>query len=676
LILGLLSASLMPVPASAAVRVIEGEVIFTLRAPEAKRVFLSGDFNNWNPEVEEMVKEGDTFEWSLFLVAGEYRYKFVVDGQWMNDPDNPPEDPTLGSLLVLAETEQGLRIKEVDAEGRPLGASFNPSARYIGRFIYEDESLDADQRLDATLNISDKAYSAAAVFRSLDDSWELSPLGSDIFLDRGRVDAQVWKCRLTAFENDTVWTSSEPFALVGRRGVYLYNAGYGKRGLTFDIPLFGGLVCRALFADKLEGHSLVSVLAADGTRGTVAGRVEDDSTSYSYRLDDEDSDVWVVEALLRLGDYRAGIVSRIDRGLHPGRLHTMQSLDSLFENTVYRTDEQWQGTALWVSGKIAGFLDATAAYGHGTAYLHRRGRTVAVADAPVGIDTGRDTEEWDSRRKIQGSRRVGGALTFYRPALRCRLGADYNWFEFGPEVYAESEANVLRCEIETAYRWGDWTGALHVEYIDQDYGDAPPAFHIYSPERNYWLRGGDGFLPETIAGLDEESFSLVRLTFTNGRRIFVAGDHIVEEDQHDRGPLRITLEAGMNAGGIMASFDYGYSRIAIERDLYERFYVQLDSRGSVYDKSAWGDAKGFLASYIETGYRSGRMEISLGFGFDPVVLDAVRNEYFDIGRTEQLRQAAEKYSRGSGDEAGRRLLDLEHAIETDRSLKLECIIGF
>jgi hypothetical protein len=340
LFIGLLFAVHIPAAASAAVRVIEGEVIFTLRAPEAKRVFLAGDFNNWNPEVEEMVKEGDTFEWSLFLVAGKYHYRFVVDGQWVNDPDNPPEDPQLGSPLVLVETEQGLRIKEVDDEGRPLGASFEPSARYIGRFIYENESLDAGQRIDVNIKVNDKKYSATAVFRSADDSWELSPLRSDIFLDRGHVETQVWKCRLTAFENDTIWTSSDPFTLAGPRGVYRYNAGYGKRGLSLDIPLTGSLVCRALFADKLEEHSAASVFEADGLRGIENGSAGGDSTSYTYRLGDEDSDVWVVEALLHLGDYRAGFVHRIDRGLHPGLLRTMQPLDGLFENAVYRTDER------------------------------------------------------------------------------------------------------------------------------------------------------------------------------------------------------------------------------------------------------------------------------------------------------------------------------------------------
>ena len=85
----LLMVALAPVVAAAAVRVDVDEVIFTLRAPDAKEVYLIGDFNQWNPTVEPMDLVDDHFEIGLFLVAGNYRYKFVVDGKTIVDPDNP-----------------------------------------------------------------------------------------------------------------------------------------------------------------------------------------------------------------------------------------------------------------------------------------------------------------------------------------------------------------------------------------------------------------------------------------------------------------------------------------------------------------------------------------------------------------------------------------------------------
>ena len=54
---------------------------------DAKKVFLAGDFNQWNPQVNRMTKSKDGyFRARMKLLPGEYQYKFVVDGMWCNDP--------------------------------------------------------------------------------------------------------------------------------------------------------------------------------------------------------------------------------------------------------------------------------------------------------------------------------------------------------------------------------------------------------------------------------------------------------------------------------------------------------------------------------------------------------------------------------------------------------------
>ena len=65
----------------------KGEVTFICDvAPEAKRVFLAGDFNQWDPSVRPMAKSRDgTFRARLKLAPGQYEYKFVADGNWLTD---------------------------------------------------------------------------------------------------------------------------------------------------------------------------------------------------------------------------------------------------------------------------------------------------------------------------------------------------------------------------------------------------------------------------------------------------------------------------------------------------------------------------------------------------------------------------------------------------------------
>jgi chromosome partitioning protein len=66
------------------------EVIFSARFDQAKRVLIAGDFNNWIPESTPMVKNGAPGKWtmSLPLRPGRYRYRFMVDGEWVTDPNN------------------------------------------------------------------------------------------------------------------------------------------------------------------------------------------------------------------------------------------------------------------------------------------------------------------------------------------------------------------------------------------------------------------------------------------------------------------------------------------------------------------------------------------------------------------------------------------------------------
>jgi chromosome partitioning protein len=70
------------------------EVIVHYRDPAAGEVRIAGDFNGWIPDrgVESRVQD-DAGEriWTkvLHLPPGTYQYRYVVDGEWREDPDNP-----------------------------------------------------------------------------------------------------------------------------------------------------------------------------------------------------------------------------------------------------------------------------------------------------------------------------------------------------------------------------------------------------------------------------------------------------------------------------------------------------------------------------------------------------------------------------------------------------------
>ena len=61
--------------------------MFSLKAPEATAVCLAGTFNDWEPEDRPMTL-GDNGAWktSMTLAKGVHEYRYVVDGEWCDDP--------------------------------------------------------------------------------------------------------------------------------------------------------------------------------------------------------------------------------------------------------------------------------------------------------------------------------------------------------------------------------------------------------------------------------------------------------------------------------------------------------------------------------------------------------------------------------------------------------------
>jgi len=63
---------------------------FVFHAPEATSVKIVGNFNNWIPaDTSNMARNKDgTWSKNLFLAPGSYQYRFVVDGNWVEDINN------------------------------------------------------------------------------------------------------------------------------------------------------------------------------------------------------------------------------------------------------------------------------------------------------------------------------------------------------------------------------------------------------------------------------------------------------------------------------------------------------------------------------------------------------------------------------------------------------------
>ncbi|MGB9823526.1 MAG: glucodextranase DOMON-like domain-containing protein [Candidatus Hydrothermia bacterium] len=103
----------------AKVEYAKGVLIFQLSAPEAKSVIVTGTFLSWDPTGISLKKEGNIWRAEYKLNPGTYEYKFIIDGTWKEDPDNPWKVPDgfggFNSRFTL--TEDGKLLFE---EQKPL----------------------------------------------------------------------------------------------------------------------------------------------------------------------------------------------------------------------------------------------------------------------------------------------------------------------------------------------------------------------------------------------------------------------------------------------------------------------------------------------------------------------------------------------------------------------------
>jgi len=62
--------------------------VFSITAPAAQSVQLVGDFTHWQERPINLRKEGSgVWRATVELKPGEHRYRFLVDGQWRDDPE-------------------------------------------------------------------------------------------------------------------------------------------------------------------------------------------------------------------------------------------------------------------------------------------------------------------------------------------------------------------------------------------------------------------------------------------------------------------------------------------------------------------------------------------------------------------------------------------------------------
>ncbi len=120
-------------------------ILFSYYSPGAGKIYVSGDFNGWKHGTTRLIKGKDNV-WRVILQLPpnrSYDYKYIVDGNWITDPNNPDLNPDTagGANSIVYIGEKGNLLSQDDPEhykftleGRGIKHDFFVSPKYNKKF--------------------------------------------------------------------------------------------------------------------------------------------------------------------------------------------------------------------------------------------------------------------------------------------------------------------------------------------------------------------------------------------------------------------------------------------------------------------------------------------------------------------------------------------------------------
>lgn len=242
--------------AFASVEIEEEEVVFRFTSARAERVFLVGDFNGWNPTLDMMVRTDSLFEARLFLVPGRYSYRFLVDGEPIEDRDNPCLDQGGNSCFTLFQREGVLEISFVDVFSglHPEGGERALTVRKVASSVVEKDqgSVFADIGFEGSFERKVDLDCSIGAFADAEKGRKIE--GSSVFL-RAEATYRAEKVSIKFFSREGgLLEESALLPLFGRIGPYSYTVGLMSRGFVFEGKLPGGTETWLAYVSRIKGY--------------------------------------------------------------------------------------------------------------------------------------------------------------------------------------------------------------------------------------------------------------------------------------------------------------------------------------------------------------------------------------------------------------------------------------
>ncbi|UCF06371.1 MAG: glycogen-binding domain-containing protein [bacterium] len=575
------------------------EMVFRLVAPSAKSVFLVGDFNGWNPTIDKLVELDGRFEIRLYLLPGRYRYRFLVDGVSMPDPDNPYRDTEANSYFILRETRRGYEIVYRESEGPEYGIEALV-ATLSGGVTAITGSDSASVFVGCDLHGRLDKYAEAGLDFGYDFTtrWEGDARGR-AYLVRGSALYRIGDRSIKAFNRLDELDLGDPLGLFGRIGPFGYPLGLFSRGILFDGTLLFGTKGRAFYASRINGYrSGLETFDQTGTGGTGV---------FGSR-DLTDSDLIGVKASGRWRRLRYSYLYRRDRRAKEGTWSVPYIEDRIFKGFESLSIH---GFCLSLEDDHGLRLDAE--------YLRGRSRLAALERGPVsGVEFEGFEVDYDWERSYRLF--AGVSVTTERTALS--LGLRRTVLK-GARALREGRppADATAFDADASLSAGDITVAVGASIESFSSGNTGDVFWVQ--RRNFWLDG--------------DALTISRIPFLYERTVYDVRCELAlnyPDDANEMGLRATVLHRGTQAGR-----DPHVTELVLGSSIPLTRWMSIlcDLRFVSYGHHEWSGGNDFLNTFLGLkGRMFGAFWCTLGVGVNPRVFDRWYYAFADQGRERYL----------------------------------------
>ena len=638
--------------AESSVHVEDEEVVFYLIAPHAERVYVVGDFNGWNPTIDRLIDVGGRYEIRLYLLHGRYRYRFIVDGDSISDPDDPAIDVDGNSVFHLVETVDGLAIMMGEAAKIPEGASDELS------LLAELSGMAGAYRDDVHAAVRIEGGSGDRIEARVSIGYEMTIRDDEI----SRGDALFTKAvgiynfekgRLEAFTRDADLDFHDLVSLFGRSGIYRYPLGSLCRGLLYEGRFPLGVKGKAFYANRLGGPSGgFERIGAPSTDTPFDGR------------EVTDSDIMGLKLGSRLWRTRFAYLMRSDKRPYSSNWQIPgSSEDSCTGYEKVRVD----GFMLSLEGDNPVTIESELLFG--------KSRIESLELLPVGetccAEPYESEWEWEKGLRLHtGIRFRGEGGGFLVSIDRTVLNGDPSL----REGRARCEMAVVGCAADIMLPFG--------------YIGARGTLERYTPGSGgevFWLQNRNLFL-------DGDEIAIGRLPFLESSELYELEILFVQPMGEERAVSWITngrsTEAHFESFALplVVSFkergDRGGERIRELRfskgaDLHDLIRFFVDARYISYDIEGWTGEHDFLDLFVALRGRIGDDSwISLGIGVNPSQYDGWLYRHTGYGREHYLVEKSVLETYTPREELLGAIEEAESALSEEWSITFEAFVRF